>query len=96
MKTYIQLMVAAGVSALATTAVAQITLPVTDNFPPAGPQLSWEDYADVAYSTNQAFSPSAPSGDGQVFNVNDGGGHQCVYLTNDTGNLSDYKITAYI
>jgi len=72
-----------------------VTLPVTDNFPSTGTELSWEDY-DSAYNVIESFSPTAPGGDGYVLNVNDGSGWQVVHLTDDDGSLGDYTITAYI
>ena len=72
-----------------------VTLPVTDNFPSTGPELSWADY-DSPYSAVEAFSPTAPSGDGYVMNVNDVSGWQRVHLTDDDGTLGDYTITAWI
>ena len=49
----------------ATGTYAQLTLPITDNFPSSGAEQSWSDY-DSPYEDIQAFSPSAPSGDGYV------------------------------
>jgi hypothetical protein len=80
---------------LCSGAFAQITLPVTDNFPSGGAEQVWEDY-DSSYEVIESFSPSAPSGDGYVMNVTDGSGWQVITLTNDDGSLGNYKITAYI
>ncbi len=80
---------------LVTGVQAALTLPITDNFPSTGTEQSWEDY-DSAYTLVEAFTPSAPSGDGYVFNVNDGSGWQDVFLSDDDGTLGNYKITAYL
>lgn len=78
-------------------AAAQLTLPVTDNFPSGGPELNWVNYdLATAYTNVESFSPSAPSGDGFVMNVNDGGGHGQIFLADDDGSLTDVKITAYV
>ena len=80
----------------ATSGHAVLTLPASDSFPSsATPDLAWNDY-DSAYTLVEAFSPTAPGGDGYVFNVNDGSGWQDVYLADDDGTLSDYVATASI
>lgn len=79
------------------TSVAQgaVVLPITDNFPSGLPELEWEDYSGP-YSVIEAFSPTAPGGDGYVMNVNDGGGWQMVHLVADDATLGDYRVTAYL
>ncbi len=74
---------------------AALTLPVTDNFPSSGAEQSWADY-DSSYEVIESFSPTAPSGDGYIMNVNDGSGWQKIHLVDDDGTLGNYKITAYI
>lgn len=74
---------------------AAVTLPITDNFNTPNADQSWSDY-DSTYELIEAFSPSAPSGDGYVMNVNDGSGWQKIHLTADDGTLGDYKITAWL
>ena len=80
---------------LATAGFSQVTLPITDNFPSTGAEQSWSDY-DSSYEVIESFSPTAPSGDGYVMNVNDGSGWQYIHLTDDDGSLGDYAISAYL
>ncbi len=75
---------------------AQLSLPVTDNFPSTGSELTWNDFNDSAYDVIESFSPTAPSGDGYVMNINDALYWQILHLADDDGSLGDYKIEAYI
>lgn len=80
---------------VAVAGYAALTLPVADNFPSTGAEQVWEDY-DSSYENIEAFSPSAPSGDGYVMNVNDGSGWQAIHLADDDGTLADYTVRAMI
>jgi len=77
------------------TVTAQVSLPVSDAFPSTGPELAWSD-PDSSYSLVEAFSPSAPGGDGYVFNVNDALYWQAVRLDADDGSLGDYAVESYL
>ncbi len=83
-------------AAMATAASAQLTLPITDTFSTVGsPDQSWID-PNGAYTEVEAFAPTAPGGDGFAMNINDGSGYQLLFLADDDGSLSDYRVTAQI